>query len=190
MCFASKGGNFTVGTSAFQGSHTGSTHGNHAPATSTSVFHCLGHIGIHFNNLTMHMVIFYTIHLYWLKSTGTHMQGNSNSAYTLVTNSRQHRLVKMQTRRRCSNGTMALTKHRLVTLAVGCFIGAVNIRRQGHMTNTLQYVQHGLFAFQVQLKQSALTCHHGGPNFAFQQQTRTRLRRATRAYMGKQTTLI
>ena len=75
----------------------------------------------------MHMVVGNLVCSDRLKSARAYVKGNKSNLYALIFELLQHKLIKMQTRRRCSNGTLLLTINSLVTLAVAGSILAIYI---------------------------------------------------------------
>ena len=176
----------------FQRTHGGGTYRNHAITARFRRQHRVHHILRHFRIFGMHNVVFDGVYAHRLESTRANVQGDERHFNAFIAQFSQQRIVKMQTRGRCSDGTRFFAVHGLVQLAVGVFIRTVDIRRQRHMADGVEDIQHAAFVVKLNFKQRVMAGNHRRFNtfVVAQQQLGTRFRRFRGTNMRQNTFVI
>ncbi|MNE28638.1 hypothetical protein D3C80_1220840 [compost metagenome] len=114
---------------AFKRTHARCTNCHHAATTGAARGHGINHILADFQPFLMHVMVFDTLHTHRLERTGAHVQGHERHVDALGLDRRKQRVIEVQPRRRCRHRAGALGVDGLITLAIGTFVRAVDVRR-------------------------------------------------------------
>ncbi|MNP01762.1 hypothetical protein D3C76_935890 [compost metagenome] len=137
-------------------------------------------------------MIFDRVYAHRLEGPRADVQRHKRHLDAFLTQFFQQRFIKVQTGGRCRDSAWFFAVDRLIQLAVSIFIRAVDIRRQRHVADSIQNIQHRAFIIKLDFKQRAVAGRHRRVD-AFiiaQQQFRTRLWRFGGANMCQNTFVI
>ena len=167
----------------FERAHAGGADCDYPATTGAASLDGIDHLLAHFKPLFMHVVVFDLVDPHRLEGARAHVQGDEGTLYTLGGNLLQQRLIEVQACGRCGDCTGSFGVHSLVALTVGALVGAVDVRRQRHVADTVEQRQH-LFG-EAQLEQRVMACDHFGLAAAIDEDDRAYLGRLAGAYMGQ-----
>ena len=177
---------------AFQRTHRGRAHRNHPAAARFCRQHRIDHLLRHFRIFRVHNMLFNAVYAYRLEGSCPHVQRDERHLNALFAKLRQHRLVKVQAGGWRRDGARFFAVYGLIQLAVGVFVRTINVRRQRHMADSVENVQHAARVVELNFKQRVVARNHGRFNafIVAEQQRRARFRRFRRANMCQNTFII
>ena len=108
----------------------------------------------------VHVMVFQIVLAHRLERAGADMQRDVTELDAALAQPLEHRLVEMQTRRRCRHGTRLARIHGLVAFRVTGIGLALDIRRQRHVAELEQQLFQRLGCFETQAEKFAITAQH------------------------------
>ncbi|CCK05791.1 hypothetical protein BN128_4097 [Cronobacter sakazakii 696] len=177
---------------ALKRSHRGGAHGDDFIAARFRGQHRVDHLLRHFGVFRVHHVIFDALNAYRLERPRADVQRDKRHLNAFRAQALKQRLIKNQACGRCRDSARFLAVDGLIKLAVSLFIRAFNVRRQRHMADTVQNIQHRARVVKLHFEQRVVARGHRGV-YAFiiaQQKFRARLWRFRRADMGQHAMVV
>ena len=177
---------------AFQRTHRRRPDGNHPVAARFCRQHRIDHLLRHFGIFRVHDVIFNAVYAHRLEGSGPNVQRDEGHLHAFFTKLRQQGLIKVQAGGWRGNGPRFFAIDGLIQLAVGVFVRTIDIRRQRHMADSVENIQHAARVIELNFKQRVVTCNHGPFNtfIVAEQQFCARFRRFRSANMCQNTLII
>ncbi|VAL71188.1 Uncharacterised protein [Enterobacter kobei] len=138
--------------SALKGTYRRCTDGHDAITARFRRQHRIHNLLWHFGILRVHDVVFDAVHAHRLEGACTNVQRHERHLYALRAQFLQQRLIKVQARRWRRHRARLLAVDGLIQLAVGLFVRALNIRRQRHVADGVEDVEHRALVVEFHFK--------------------------------------